>query len=64
MKTKLATLTDVEDRFWVDTFNACIEEGLSDIQADKRTWQELKKEFPRLKNYRGCKQTVIDLNSH
>lgn len=43
-------LTDEEDKVWIKTFQYYKDEGYSDIEADKKTFQDLIKEFPRLKN--------------
>ena len=51
-KKKLVTckLNEKEDRFWVKTFEHYVNsEGYTPSRADKKTFTELKKEFPRLK---------------
>jgi hypothetical protein len=52
---KLATLTPEEDKAWVFAFNYYLEEGKTENQADKMAWRDLKKEFPRLREFDGCK---------
>ena len=50
-----ATLTIEEDKFWVETFNFHCEQGMTPSKADRKTWTEMKREFPRLKRYDGAK---------
>ena len=52
---KLALLTPQEDSFWEFCFNYYKDAGKSDSRADEAAWQDMKKEFPRLKKYKGCR---------
>ena len=52
---KLATLTPAEDKVWCDTFAAYVDEGMSDAKADRETWKEMLEQFPRLREFDGCK---------
>lgn len=54
-KKKLATLTMIEDRYWVNYFEFYTNEGLTDTKAGQRAWKALQDDFPRLKKYDGCK---------
>jgi hypothetical protein len=49
-----ARLTSFEDRCWVFAFCYYVDDGFTDLQADKLTWRDMCEEFPRLKNYDGC----------
>jgi hypothetical protein len=51
---KLARLNPYEDKCWVFAFCYYLDRGRSERQADKLAWRDLQKEFPRLRNYKGC----------
>lgn len=51
---KRARLTAREDRAWVIALCYYVDEGYSDLKADKLTWRDMCEEFPRLKQYDGC----------
>lgn len=45
-----------EDKCWVFAF--CYHKETSkqgDLEADRRTWRDMRKEFPRLLKYDGCR---------
>lgn len=48
-KQKMCKLTKEENKFWEHTFEYYVDHGLSPSRADKRTFTELSKKFPRLK---------------
>lgn len=52
---KLATFTEAEDRFWVETLNAAIESGKSDSEADQIAWRKTVARFPRLREFEGAR---------
>ena len=54
-RRRRARLTPFEDRCWVFAFCSYVDEGFTDLQADNLTWRDMYEEFPRLKNYDGCK---------
>lgn len=51
---KLATLTPAEDKAWVKAFCFYLQDH-SVTEADRLTWRDLVKEFPRLRQYDGAK---------
>ena len=55
-KRRRAKLTPWEDHCWVFAF--CYHKDTSkqgDLEADRRTWRDMCKEFPRLLKYDGCR---------
>lgn len=54
-RRKIAVLTEAEDRAWNRNYSFFIVHGFTDKEADERTWHDMKREFPRLRNYQGCK---------
>lgn len=55
MTKKIATLTPDEDKVWVNAFSFWKMDGRTDEDADRMAWKELQDEFPRLKEYDGCR---------
>ena len=57
MKLKLATLTSEEDAAWDFAFAMYADplDEKKDNQAAEMAWKDLQEEFPRLKQYTGCK---------
>lgn len=53
-KKKRAKLTPEEDKAWTQKFIFYIDEGKTELQADKQAWKEMVEEFPRLKNFDGA----------
>jgi hypothetical protein len=53
-RKKLARLTPHEDRCWVIAFCYYVDDGCSDLKADKLGWLDMCEEFPRLREYEGC----------
>jgi hypothetical protein len=51
---RLATLTLAEDSAWIFAFCLYLDDGKTDLQADRLAWRDLKLEFPRLKEFQGC----------
>lgn len=51
-KKGMAKLTPEEDRVWVRAFEDAINDGKTDLQADKWAGQQVRKQFPRLKKFR------------
>jgi len=49
-----AKLTVHEDKCWVFYFCSFLNEGKTDLQADKLAWRDMLLEFPRLRAYDGC----------
>lgn len=54
-RKRLATLSPYEDKCWVFAFNYFRDRGKTERQADKLAWRDLQLEFPRLRDYDGCK---------
>lgn len=52
---KLATLTPEENKAWEFAFSYYLDEGKDDDEADRLAWEDIQKEFPRLKDFDGCK---------
>jgi hypothetical protein len=52
---RLATLTPFEDKCWVFAFCYYLDQVKTDLQADKLAWRDLRLEFPRLRQYDGCR---------
>lgn len=48
----VAKLTPEEDRVWVRAFEDAINDGKTDLQADRWAAKEVQKQFPRLKKFR------------
>ena len=57
MKTnkKVAKLTVDEDKAWVFAFCFYKDKGYSDLRADASAWLDMKLDFPRLRNFDGCR---------
>ena len=51
---KLAKLTPEEDRIWTKYITFYIDDGWTDEKADKKAWEDLITEFPRLKEFQGA----------
>jgi hypothetical protein len=51
----LARLSPQEDRTWSTLFSDLVNDGHSDEEADKAAWEELQRQYPRLKSYDGIK---------
>lgn len=54
-RRKRARLTVAEDKAWVYAFGFYVEQGMSDAQADRRAWKDVRLEFPRLRKFDGCR---------
>jgi hypothetical protein len=52
---KLAELTAEEQRAWNNYFAFYCNEGWVDDEAAELTWKDLQAEFPRLREFDGCK---------
>lgn len=52
---RIATLTAVENYAWEFAFCYYVQDGKTDLQADKLAWRDLLLEFPRIKRYSGCR---------
>jgi hypothetical protein len=52
-KKKLARLSPAENRAWVFAFCYYVDEGHSDLGADKLAWRDICEEFPPLRKYDG-----------
>lgn len=57
--SKKAELTPAEDKAWTSYFLYYKEQGLSDKGADKKAWEDLQKEFLRLKKYEGATKGIL-----
>lgn len=55
MKRKLARLNAAEEQAWEFAFRFHLDDGLTDTRAANRAWQDLRREFPRLREYDGAK---------
>lgn len=54
-KRRRAKLTPFEDHCWVWYFcYYVVDEGKTDMEADRLTWRDMLSEFPRLRFYEGC----------
>lgn len=53
--TLVATLNAQENHAWEFAFNFHLQDGHSDLKADKLAWEDLTIEFPRLKRFKGCR---------
>ena len=53
-RKKLARLSPQEDRSWVIAFCYYVDDGCSDLKADRLAWRDVCDEFPRLRGYDGC----------
>jgi hypothetical protein len=51
----LAKLTKAEDALWVQVFADAVNSGKAEAQADAEAWAAMRREFPRLQRYDGCK---------
>ena len=51
----LAKLNKIEDARWTQVFSDAVNSGDSETRADSKAWVAIKKEFPRLARYDGCK---------
>jgi hypothetical protein len=51
---RLARLTAFEDHCWTFAFCFYLDEGKSDLAADRLAWRDMCLEFPRLLRYDGC----------
>ena len=52
---KLANLVFSEDKCWVFYFCYFLDQGKTDLEADRLAWRDIQREFPRLRKYRGCR---------
>lgn len=50
-----AKLTKAENKFWTKVFEHAVNSGQSVSRADSEAWIALKREFPRLRKFDGCK---------
>lgn len=53
-KGRRARLSSYEDKCWVFAFCYYVDEGYTDLQADRLAWRDMCLEFPRLRTYDGC----------
>ena len=55
-RRRIAKLTPFEGKCWVFAFFYHKDRGKKgELEADRRTWRDMCKEFPRLLNYDGCR---------
>ena len=54
-KRRLAKLTAEEDKAWTTAFVHYKDDGKTDSRADRMAWRDVQEQFPRLKQYDGCK---------
>jgi hypothetical protein len=52
---RIATLDAQENHAWEFAFCFHLDDGKTDLQADKLAWRDLLSEFPRLRKYAGCR---------
>ena len=50
-----AKLTEAEDVLWTKVFSDAVNHGKAPSRADREAWAAVKKAFPRLRKYAGCK---------
>jgi hypothetical protein len=51
----LARLNKAENALWVKVFSDAVNNGKSSSKADSESWVAVKRSFPRLRKYDGCK---------
>lgn len=51
---KKAKLTGEENHYWTKIFETAVGMGKTPSQADREAWSAVKREFPRLRGYRGA----------
>jgi hypothetical protein len=54
-KKRVCRLTPKQDRKWVQAFGYYKDEGMSDAKADKAAFEDLAKEYPKLKKCKKIK---------
>jgi hypothetical protein len=54
-RKRLAEFTPEENHAWEFAFCFYLENGKTDLQADKLAWLDIVLEFPRLAKFDGCK---------
>lgn len=54
-RRRFAKLKPDEDKAWVFAFNFWHDQGHTDLEADFKAWQDVRREFPRLRRYVGCR---------
>jgi hypothetical protein len=54
-RKRIATLKPEENHAWEFAFCFHLDDGKTDLQADKLAWRDLLSEFPRLGKYAGCR---------
>ena len=54
VKKRRARLTVYEDYCWVHAFCFYTDNSYTGLQADKRAWRDMCREFPRLRGFDGC----------
>jgi len=54
-KRKLATLTLAENRDWEWFFSWYLNNGFTEINADRNAWKDMQALYPRLRKFRGCR---------
>src|SRR5579872_7475640 len=54
-KRKLATLTPAENRDWEWFFSWYLNNGFTEINADRKAWKDMQALYPRLRKFRGCR---------
>jgi len=52
-RRRLATLTPFEDKRWVFAFCFYVDDGYTDVRADRLAWRDMCADFPRLRGYAG-----------
>jgi hypothetical protein len=51
---KLARFNAAENKAWVFAFNYHLEAHCGPMEADRRAWRDMVKEFPRLRKFTGA----------
>lgn len=54
-RKRIATLKPEENHAWEFAFCFHLDDGKTDLQADKLAWRDLLLEFPRLRRCNGCR---------
>jgi len=52
---RVATLNWEENHSWEFAFTFYLADGYSEDKADDKAWRDLTAEFPRLKEFHGCR---------
>jgi hypothetical protein len=54
-RRKLASLTTAENHDWEWLFSWYMNNGFTEIKADRNAWKDLQALYPRLRKFRGCR---------